>query len=132
MPRAGGRGQHERWNAEGPPGILRQCYLPSEGTRLTELARRVGTSKQAVGQVVSELEDMGVLTREPDPEDGRAKRVCFTPAGRRSLVEGLAIPGELEHELAERLGPRRLRALPTGLLALPEALKVDPGAHEPQ
>lgn len=107
-------------------------HIDLEGTRLTELARRVGTSKQAVGQLVGELEDMGVLCREPDPEDGRAKRVCFTPAGRRSLFEGLAILGELEHELEQHLGPRRLRSLHTGLLALLEVLEGDPGPPAPE
>jgi len=93
-------------------------HIDLGGTRLVDLARRVGTSKQAVGQLVTELEEMGVLTREPDPEDGRAKRVCFTPRGRQSLLEGLAVLGEIEAELQERLGAKRSNALHEGLLAL--------------
>jgi DNA-binding MarR family transcriptional regulator len=104
-------------------------HIDLEGTRLVELARRVGTSKQAVGQLVSELEAMEVLTREPDPDDGRAKRVCFTPRGRQSLLEGLAVLGEIEAELQARLGPRRMRALHEGLLALLAVL--EPKACEP-
>jgi DNA-binding MarR family transcriptional regulator len=102
-------------------------HIDLEGTRLVELARRVGTSKQAVGQLVGELEEMGVLTREPDPEDGRAKLVSFTPRGRQSLLEGLAvlaeIEAELESRLERRLGPRRVRALQAGLLALMDVLE---------
>lgn len=98
-------------------------HIDLEGTRLVELARRVGTTKQAVGQLVAELEDMGVLTREPDPEDGRAKLVCFTPRGRQSLFEGLAVLGEIEAELQEHLGPRRMKALQSGLLALLDVLE---------
>ena len=98
-------------------------HIDLGGTRLVELARRVGTSKQAVGQLVDELEQMGVLTREPDPEDGRAKLVSFTPRGRQSLLEGLAVLGEIEAELQARLGPRRTKALQSGLLALLDVLE---------
>ncbi len=101
-------------------------HIDLEGTRLVELARRVGTTKQAVSQLVGELEQMGVLAREPDPEDGRAKRVCFTPRGRRSLLEGLAVLGEIEAELEQRLGPRRMKALHEGLLALLDVLEDGP------
>lgn len=93
-------------------------HIDLEGTRLTELARRLGVSKQAVGQLVGELEEFGVLERVPDPEDGRAKRVCFTEAGRRSLFDGLAVLGEVEHELAQELGARRMRALHRTLVDL--------------
>lgn len=101
-------------------------HIDLEGTRLVELARRVGTTKQAVGQLVAELEEMGVLTREPDPEDGRAKLVCFTPRGKQSLFEGLAVLGEIESELQERLGPRRMNALRAGLVALLDVLEGRP------
>lgn len=106
-------------------------HIDLEGTRLVELARRVGTTKQAVGQLVTELEEMGVLTREPDPEDGRAKLVCFTPRGRQSLLEGLAVLGEIEADLQARLGPRRMTALRSGLLALLDVLEGEGSDDEP-
>ncbi len=103
-------------------------HIDLEGTRLTELARRVGTSKQAVGPLVDELEEMGVLCREPDPHDRRAKRVCFTAAGQRSLLDGLAVLGELERELEQRLGPRGMRELHRRLLELLDVLEGEPEA----
>lgn len=93
-------------------------HLDLDGTRQTELARRMGVSKQAVHQLVSELEGFGVLSREPDPSDGRALLVRFTPQGARSLLDGMAVLGELDVELAERIGPRRARALHEALTAL--------------
>jgi DNA-binding MarR family transcriptional regulator len=101
-------------------------HIELEGTRLVDLARRVGTTKQAVGQLVTELEEMGVLTREADPEDGRAKRVRLTPRGRQSLFEGLAVLGEIEAELQARLGAKRMKALHEGLLALLDVLEGEP------
>jgi DNA-binding MarR family transcriptional regulator len=80
-------------------------HLDLEGTRLTDLARRVGISKQAVGQLVGDLEAMGWLERVPDPEDGRAKLVRFTRRrGKSSAMDGLALLGDMESELRRELG----------------------------
>jgi DNA-binding MarR family transcriptional regulator len=99
-------------------------HLDFEGTRLTELAERAGISKQAAGQAVEELERAGVVRREPDPEDGRAKRVRFTPKGLQGLLYGLSVLTELEEGLAARLGRTRTEALREGLVALLEVLEV--------
>lgn len=103
-------------------------HIDLEGTRLTELARRVGVSKQAVGQLVDELEQMGAVKRVPDPDDGRAKRVCFDEGG---LLEGLSVLREVEGELAERIGVDTMRALHEGLLALLEVLEADASEDDP-
>src|ERR687897_1726580 len=57
------------------------------GTRLTELARRAGVTKQAMMVVVDELEVRGFVRRTPDPEDGRAKVVRLTARGRTLAAE---------------------------------------------
>src|SRR5688572_1191774 len=74
------------------------------GTRITDLAQRLGVSKQAASQLVDDLEQLGVLAREPDPDDARARRVVFTPRGRAGLLEGLALLRELEAELTREIG----------------------------
>lgn len=101
-------------------------HLDFEGTRLTQLAERAGISKQAAGQAVEELERLGVVRREPDPEDGRAKRVRLTPRGLRALLHGLGVLTELEEALAQRLGARRAASLREELAALVEALETAP------
>src|SRR5919198_6016329 len=60
-------------------------HIDQEGTRLTELARRVGITKQAVGQLVDEMVEMGTLAIEPDPADGRARRGLFTAQGMEAV-----------------------------------------------
>jgi DNA-binding MarR family transcriptional regulator len=86
-------------------------HLDLAGTRQTELARRMGVSKQAVHQLVAELVGLGVLSQEPDPADGRALLVRFTPAGARSLFDGLAVLNELEVAMRGALGAQRMDAL---------------------
>jgi DNA-binding MarR family transcriptional regulator len=93
-------------------------HLDLEGTRQSELARRLGVSKQAVHQLVSELEEMGVLERVPDPHDRRATRVRFGRTRGRTLLDGLAVLGELERDLARDVGVERMRALHETLAAL--------------
>ncbi|AKF10283.1 MarR family winged helix-turn-helix transcriptional regulator [Sandaracinus amylolyticus] len=83
-------------------------HLDLEGTRQTELARRAGVSKQAIHQLVSELEELGLVERAPDPEDARATRVRFTSKKGRSLLDEL---GEVERELEQAIGKERMRAL---------------------
>jgi len=93
-------------------------HIDLEGTRLTEIARRLGVTKQAAGQLVDELVDMGTLERVPDPEDARAKLVRFTPRGKQALLAGLAVLTELEGELAKSLGKKRVSELHDTLRAI--------------
>jgi DNA-binding MarR family transcriptional regulator len=58
-------------------------YGGPEGRRPTDIATRVGVSKQAVNDALGYFEREGYLKREPDPLDGRAKVVRLTAKGRR-------------------------------------------------
>jgi len=92
------------------------------GTRVSDLAEKLGITRQAVGQLVDDLERMGAVERLPDPDDGRAKRVAFTPAGRQSILDGLNHLKSLEGELSEILGEPLLRAFRKALLLLHDHL----------
>lgn len=98
------------------------------GTRLTELARRLGVSKQAAAQLVDELVKMGLLERVPDPQDGRARRICFSTAEGRTLLDGLAVLGSVESDLQSEIGAARMRALHDALGAALEWLEAQPEA----
>ncbi len=56
-------------------------HLALGGSRLTDLAARAGMTKQAMGDLVTQCEAWGLVTREPDPGDARARLVRFTPTG---------------------------------------------------
>jgi DNA-binding MarR family transcriptional regulator len=100
-------------------------HIALDGTRLTDLARAVGVSKQAVHQLVGELEEMAFLERVPDPSDGRAKLVRFTRRGRRRLLEGLELLAGIDAELEDALGPRKMRELHRALLAAHDHLTAE-------
>ncbi|MGF1466699.1 MAG: MarR family winged helix-turn-helix transcriptional regulator [Sandaracinaceae bacterium] len=98
-------------------------HLEFAGTRITVLAERLGISKQAVSQLVGDLERMGVLQRIPDPSDGRAKLVVFAEDGPTLLMKGMRYLQTVDAELEELLGPRRLASLRKILIEVIEELE---------
>ena len=56
-------------------------------TRLTDLAAEGGVSQPAMTQLVSRLQDTGLVVRIRDPEDGRVVLVKITDAGRAAVLE---------------------------------------------
>ena len=86
-------------------------FVEEEGSRLTDLAERSGLTKQAVGEVVADLEGLGYVERAPDPEDGRAKLIKLTERGADALETGRAIFREMERDWGERLGAERVAVM---------------------
>lgn len=78
--------------------------LDVEGTRLTELAHRASMSKQAMSELVEQCEGMELITRSPDPSDGRARIIRFTAAGLQWLDAFRAAVDVAEQEMRGQLG----------------------------
>ncbi|MEY4578353.1 MAG: hypothetical protein RL701_3056 [Pseudomonadota bacterium] len=97
-------------------------YIDLQGTRQTELARRIGISKQAVGQWVDELIALKYLMRTPDPDDGRAWLVHFTDHGLEQLIAGFDTLDAIEEKVSAHLGVRTIKDLHRDLLQLISAL----------
>ena len=98
-------------------------HLDLDGTRLTELARRMGVTKQAVSQIIDELEAMKVVERQPDPDDRRAKLVVFTPEGRGFLLDGLAVLQSVDDDVLAMLSTDRQRRFKEDLVRLMASLE---------
>ena len=91
------------------------------GDRLTALAERADMTKQAVGEVVSELEEMGYVERVPDPSDGRAKIIQLTDRGAGAWQAGWGVIADLRSQWAERYGEERV----TEMVALLSDIAAD-------
>ncbi len=85
--------------------------LAPEGGRVSDLARTTGMAKQSITYVVEDLVRLGYLESGPDPDDGRARRLSYTPRGRRLLKSLVDASEAAEVELAAALGPQRLAGL---------------------
>jgi DNA-binding MarR family transcriptional regulator len=110
-------------------------HLDFEGIRLTDLAARVGVTKQAVGQLVDDLEQLGMVERIDDPDDRRAKRIRFSRRGFGALMHGLGVLRSVETALRATVGERRMRELHETLQlvirALEETAPAPPSARGP-
>lgn len=86
-------------------------HLDLEGTRITELARRARMTNAAMTELVDQCERLGLVLREPDPTDGRVRRVCFTESGRRWLQAFGRALRQAERELQRKIGAEAVALL---------------------
>ena len=92
--------------------------LDIDGATLSALARRVGVTRQAIGQQVAQLEQEGYVERRPSKSDGRAVIVIQTAKGRALLRAALDTVADLEQGYANQLGPERLAELKAAITEL--------------
>jgi DNA-binding MarR family transcriptional regulator len=81
--------------------------LPREGARVTTLATQTGMTKQAMGELVDEIEASGYIERQNDPADRRARLIVFTAKGRRAYEQAFLVLGEMERDYAGMVGTDR-------------------------
>ncbi len=84
-------------------------YLREGGLRLTELAERTHTTKQAMRYTINQLEAAAYVERVPDPTDGRAKIIRLTERGWEVRRVADEIIASLEEECVRSLGEDRMR-----------------------
>ena len=87
------------------------AHLDRDGTRPSELARRMGVTRQAAHQTIQELVDRGFLELASDPGNKRARRAVLTPRGKRVVADARDIVRDLEHTLERRIGRKRVARL---------------------
>ncbi len=92
-------------------------HLPPQGARLTELAQRAGMRKQAMATLVKQCEAWGMVMREGDAHDARARRVCFTPTGLAWLAAYQESVAQAEAELRHAVGEEVATVVALGLEA---------------
>jgi DNA-binding MarR family transcriptional regulator len=92
-------------------------HLDLQGSRLTDLALAAGMSKQAMTNLVNECEAWGLVRREADSRDARAKVVRFTPVGMQWLGAFEAAVAQTQQELVQEVGEQVARVMTLGLEA---------------
>jgi len=81
--------------------------LDADGARSTVLAQRASVTKQAISQLVRELETRGYVEQVRDPTDTRAKIVRLTKRGVALRDACMQVRGELQALAARTLGKRQ-------------------------
>jgi len=74
------------------PQFIVLNHLVRRGCDATQidLAHAMQVTKGAMSNTVSRLRDKGYITVQPDPDDGRGKRVNLSTAGRRARDRAVA------------------------------------------
>lgn len=119
------------WHDFQPTFTTLLAHLDTEGTTISTLASRLGTSRQAVSQMAKTIERVGLLERRPHPTDGRSVVVRHTAAGRRILLDAIEVMTAIEAEYADATHPDEIAEVKRLLARLLD--RVDPaGALRPE
>ncbi|MGA4849119.1 MarR family winged helix-turn-helix transcriptional regulator [Streptomyces sp. G5(2025)] len=122
-------GEARRWCEEGlfaameaagetpvSPTQVQLCsVLDDEGTTVSELARRMGVTRQTAHQAVHGLVAAGILEQAPDPASARQRLIRRTAEGERVHRLAKAALARIEEQLAGRIGADLVVALRTAL-----------------
>ncbi|MGK8505019.1 MarR family winged helix-turn-helix transcriptional regulator [Nocardia asiatica] len=86
-------------------------YLDPNGSRITELAEAAGMTQQSMGELVTHLERRGLVVRQVDRADRRARTVMLTEAGRAALEVAAERIRDIERTVERAVGQRTLAEL---------------------
>lgn len=88
------------------------------GTRRpSDIARRLGISRQAIHTTIGQMVDKGIVRLEDDPDDRRHKLLALTDFGMRMRQDAQEATRGMLKEIAARIGEDRLEAVYDGLSA---------------
>jgi DNA-binding MarR family transcriptional regulator len=82
-------------------------------------------SLSSMQELVDDLERRGIVERQPDPSDGRAKLIVLTDKGLAALAPAGSIIEGLERDYADRIGAERFESMCLALNALIDDLLDD-------
>lgn len=97
--------------------------LRAEGSRATDMADAMGITRQSLGEVLRDMESAGIVSMRPDPTDGRAKLVTYTPAGLAIAAEGFDHIRALEVRLQRELGEQEYAQFRAALARVADLLE---------
>lgn len=96
--------------------LLELNAAPDTCLRMRDLGSRVVLSRSRVSRLVDDLESAGLVTRRPDPHDGRATLACLTPDGRMEFRRAAKVYLRgIEAHFTSHLSSEERAAITTGL-----------------
>jgi DNA-binding MarR family transcriptional regulator len=99
------------------------------GASVNDLATLTRTHQSSVSEVISRLEEKGLVDRRPAAEDRRRVELRLTPAGEALVNQHGRTPQEEMLEAIDTLPPETRKSLAQGLRAL--AAAVSPAGETP-
>ena len=93
-------------------------HLGDSGARIKALAQTNDVSRQAISSLVAELQALGYVSLETDPEDARGRVIHLTGEGQKLMRDSTAIAGQLLSEVRQRVGADAFTSLRQALASL--------------
>jgi DNA-binding MarR family transcriptional regulator len=109
-----------------PLNHLLDAVVAEPGVTVTEIARRLGKSQQAMSQAADRLERLGFIERHVGT--GRTVGLHATDAGRAASADGVRRELAAEDRTRAVLGPERFDTLAALLESARDALLAEAGA----
>ena len=100
------RFQGTEWEALTGADLNLLASLNCGATHGSELARRLGISRQAVNKLLTNLVDIGAVELEIDPKKRNQKIIVITPKGESLIHMALEKMENLEEEIAQKIGEK--------------------------
>ena len=92
--------------------LLELNGAPDRRLTMGQLGAVAAVSRTRVSRVVDELTRAGLVTREPNPDDGRSAFAALTPAGRAALRKAApTYVAAVRREFADHLSAREAEVL---------------------
>lgn len=89
--------------------VLGAIEIAGQPLTVPQIGRRMGVSRQAVQRVANDLESLGFITFQDNPDHARAKLIVPTRKGRDALSQIDVMQMEWSNDLTEGMNAARLR-----------------------
>ncbi len=83
----------------------------SDGMTQAQLARRVAIEQPTMVRTIDRMERDGLVTRTPDPDDGRATRIALTERGWALRDQLVPLAADVNRAATARLSPAEVATL---------------------
>lgn len=108
--------------------VLQTLSTAPDGMRMIDLKADVLITKAGLSRLIARMEQRGLISRDPDPTDGRATRLRLTEDGlAKQRRIGMAHVRQIADELGRRLDADQLIAIRDSCAALVQSMAA-PGA----
>jgi DNA-binding MarR family transcriptional regulator len=89
--------------------VLGAIRAEGQPLNVAQIGRRIGISRQNVQRIANDLERLGFVTFQENPDHKRAKLVVLTPSSLKTLEKLEVIQATWANELASGIGESTLR-----------------------
>ena len=94
----------------------------AQGMMQTELAKVMDVGKVTLGGLIDRLEASGLVKRQADPSDRRAKRVVMTPKGTKLLADIQSIATKVNDQILNGIARNDISRAETVLYKMKQQL----------